>query len=71
MAKKIKFKVVVEVDGKDVASEYIGYQFIQAIVNCHTNWGEPHNYESVFKYAATYPHSSVRCEVGMRPPNPS
>lgn len=56
----VRVRVVVEVAGKEVATEYIGFEVIEAVINCRPTWDKPPLHQSLFKYLVHYPHSAVK-----------
>ena len=64
MAKNpVRVKLVVEQNGKEVASEYIGHDVIRTAVCCRPNWGSPPVHQELFKYLAHIPHTGIREDI--------
>jgi hypothetical protein len=64
MAKSpVRVKIVIEENGKDVASEYIGHEVIKAAVCCRPSWSSPPIHQKVFKFLMRIPHTGVREDI--------
>ena len=64
MAKNsLRVKIVIEENGKDVASEYIGHEVIKAAVCCRPSWGSPALHQDIFKFLMRIPHTGIREDI--------
>jgi hypothetical protein len=64
MAKSpVRVKIVIEENGKDIASEYIGHEVIKAAVCCRPTWSSPPIHQKVFKFLMRIPHTGVREDI--------
>lgn len=65
MNKIPKFKVIVEVSGKEVASTVLGYDILVHIGRASFGWNKPGIYADMHPFLVQYPHPEIWREVAL------
>ena len=59
MDSKLKFKIVVEQDNKELASAILGHEILAEIASRQVNWREEAIYADLHQYLINFPHPTV------------
>ncbi len=70
MDSKLKFKIVVEQDNKEVASAVLGHEILAEIASRQVNWREEAIYADLHQYLINFPHPTVWQNVAGVTRNP-